>query len=361
MGPYILLLIFIFPAVIATTDLLAFLIGGRRVVHYILLFLAEIGTFLVFPFLYISTLGDNDCCSSGAAFSPDHMTTIWALIIPCQVAYFYSSYRKRIATPILEILVNGLLLIAIILNIFITIQITEILAFVLGNMPIIMFSILVLAKNHRLFLEHAQNSEFDSRSGISRIAWKILNFSPILKFPIIFILCFPILFIIIALLLLVGQKPDSVIRAFTETYKQTFSQWDYKCANVTCPEGHYLCSVAAKGHANIVKPQRHGIRNGTRIICNRQLLISNAFEDLMQEKLPFLHRFIRKQYNKVGNLVHRYYGIFNNKLICDFIYLLMKPLEWLFLFILYTFDRKPENRIEKQYLSRLHREEIDKR
>ena len=29
---------------------------------------------------------------------------------------------------------------------------------------------------------------------------------------------------------------------------------------------------------------------------------------------------------------------------------LMKPLEWLFLVVLYTFDRKPENRICSQYL-----------
>jgi hypothetical protein len=29
----------------------------------------------------------------------------------------------------------------------------------------------------------------------------------------------------------------------------------------------------------------------------------------------------------------------------------MKPLEWTFLLILYSFDRKPENRIARQYLS----------
>ena len=96
--------------------------------------------------------------------------------------------------------------------------------------------------------------------------------------------------------MLFGQKPDSVIRAFTETYKHGFSQWDYKCDNVTCG-GHYLCSVAAKGHTQIIKPERFGVRNGGRIICNRQLLISNAFEDLMQEMFPSLHRVIRQQYN----------------------------------------------------------------
>jgi hypothetical protein len=249
-------------------------------------------------------------------------------------------------------------MIGIVLNVFIAIQTNEILFAVGGNMPIILLATIVLAKNHRLFMEYAINLELYNQEKPANIAWKILHLRPIVKFPVIFILCLPILVILAAFLLLFGQKPDSLIRVFTETYKHGFSQWDYKCENVTC-DGHYLCSVAAKGHTKIVKPQRHGIRNNTRIICNRQLLISNAFEDLIQEKAPFLHRAIRRQYNKVGNLVHRYYNLFNNKFVCDFIYLLMKPLEWFFLFILYTVDRKPENRIAKQYLSRLDREQID--
>ena len=34
----------------------------------------------------------------------------------------------------------------------------------------------------------------------------------------------------------------------------------------------------------------------------------------------------------------------------DIIYYLMKPLEWLFLLVLYLVDRKPENRIALQYI-----------
>ncbi|WP_394334798.1 DUF6688 family protein [Niastella vici] len=45
--------------------------------------------------------------------------------------------------------------------------------------------------------------------------------------------------------------------------------------------------------------------------------------------------------------------------MCDVVYLLMKPAEWLFLLTLYTFDRKPENRIAKQYISRLHRQQLE--
>lgn len=182
-----------------------------------------------------------------------------------------------------------------------------------------------------------------------RTALKILYSPAFIKFPILLVLCMPIMVVFISFLLLFGQKPDSLIRAFTDTYQHGFSQLNHECDNVQCG-GHYLCSVAANGHTGIVKPERLGIRNGNPIICNRQLLVSNAFEELLEERLPKLHRFIRHNYNKVGNMIHRHYGIFSNKYVSDFVYVIMKPAEWMFLLVLYTFDTKPENRIARQYL-----------
>jgi hypothetical protein len=80
--------------------------------------------------------------------------------------------------------------------------------------------------------------------------------------------------------------------------------------------------------------------------------VSNAFEELLEERLPGIHRLIRRNYNKVGNVIHRYYYLFEIKLISDIIYILMKPLEWVFLLVLYMFDTKPENRIAIQYISK---------
>ncbi|MFT3701074.1 MAG: hypothetical protein QM802_01825 [Agriterribacter sp.] len=149
-----------------------------------------------------------------------------------------------------------------------------------------------------------------------------------------------------------------MIRAFTDTYKHGFSQLDYMCDNVECG-AHFLCSVGANGHRRIVRPIRYGERNGGKIICNRQLLVSNAFEELLAEKFPKLHRVIRRKYNRVGNFIHRYYGIFNIKLVSDIVYILMKPAEWIFLLTLYSFDNKPENKIAKQYLKSIHRKMIE--
>ena len=355
----LILLLIGLAALIVSIDFLGFLFTGHQVVNKVLLRVIEVVSLIILPLMYGGFGDKNDCCDDDSAvFSPDHQLTIGVIIILCLVAYFYSSYRTKIATPIIEIVINSLLFIGIILNVFIAIHTKEPELAIGGNMPIIMLAILVLVKNQRLFIQHSQDLEFNLKSKLANIAWRILNLRPILKFPIILILCLPVLIFVIAILLLVGQKPDSIVRAFTDTYKHGFSQWDYQCENVQCG-GHYLCSVAANGHIRIVKPQRRGIRNGHNIICNRQLLISNAFEDLIQHKLPFLHRPIRQQYNRVGNFIHRYYGVFNNKFIADLIYILMKPLEWFFLLMLYTFDRKPENRIAKQYISNADRKEID--
>ena len=356
---FVIILILIgLPAILVLTDFLGFLFTGRQIVNRVLLHITEVFALIIYPFLYAGLETKNDCCGDSAAFSPDHQLTILTIVILCLLAYFYSAYRSRIATPIVEVVINALLFMGIVLNAFIAIHTKELWLALGGNMPIILLGILMLVRNQKSFFLYAQNLPFHPKNKPEAVAWIILSQKSILKFPVLLILCLPILFLVTTILLLFGQKPDSLIRAFTDTYKHGFSQWDYKCDNVHCG-GHYLCSVAAKGHPKIVKPQRRGVRNGEPILCNRQLLIANAFEDLIQERIPFLHRPIRQGYNKVGHFIHRYYGLFNNPFLSDFIYLLMKPLEWLFLFTLYTFDRKPENRIAKQYISRVHRQQID--
>lgn len=229
----------------------------------------------------------------------------------------------------------------------------------IGNLPIIILFIRQLFINHQYFVKQYQTEKYQPTNKFNHFAWKLLSSRPIVKFPVLFLLCFPLLVILTSILLLFGQKPDSAIRAFTDTYKHGLSQLDHLCENVDCG-GHFLCSVAANGHSTLVKPIRYGARNGGKIICKRQLLVSNAFEELIEQKLPKTHRFIRRNYNKVGNIVHRYYSIFNNKFVADTIYVLMKPLEWFFLIILYTFDKKPESRIAQQYLHKNDRETLKK-
>ncbi|MDJ1480053.1 hypothetical protein QNI16_06115 [Cytophagaceae bacterium YF14B1] len=308
--------------------------------------------------LVFDILLGNDCCGDSATFSPEHRLSIYFLIILCLIAYFYSSYRTHIAPPIQEVTVNILLLVAIVLNILMLFHLSETWLGPIGNLPVILLCIRMLIKNHQLFLNYAQTIKSKPMHGFEKIIWKFLSIQLLSKVPVLLVLSLPFLVILSAILLLFGQQPDSFIRAFTDTYKHGFSELDYMCYNVSCG-GHFPCSVAAKGHPELVKPQRLGIRQNAPILCNRQLLVANAFEELIQEKMPATHRRIRRGYNKVGDVVHKYYDIFNNRHVADTIYILMKPLEWFFVAVLYTFDLKPENRIAQQYLSLEHRRQLN--
>ena len=159
-----------------------------------------------------------------------------------------------------------------------------------------------------------------------------------------FMLILPIAIICEILYILLGQGADGFIKAFTMTADWTFS------TQIPPPpleyEGHYLCTVASGGHEKIVKPVRYGTRRNQKIVVNRQLLIANAFEDLIAEKLPKSHRRIRNFYDKYGYPVSRH---ITTKTRADIVYIIMKPLEYIFLAVLYMFDTRPENRIAVQY------------
>lgn len=158
------------------------------------------------------------------------------------------------------------------------------------------------------------------------------------------ILVIPLLGIIIAILLLFGQEPNSIIKAWTETADWTMSQ---KIApqNIQHDE-HYLCTVAAGGHRKVVKPIRTGMRHGHRVVVNRQLCIANAFEQVIEEKVPAFHKVVRNIYDKIGYPISKH---IHSRYLADAIYFLMKPIEWIFIFVLYTVDVNPENRIAVQY------------
>ena len=161
------------------------------------------------------------------------------------------------------------------------------------------------------------------------------------------VLMLPLLGIIIAILLLFGQAPDSVIKAWTETADWRLSMKEAP-QNIYYDE-HYLCTVAAGGHKKIVKPLRKGVRHGHEVIVNRQLCVANAFEQILEEKTPRFHKLVRGIYDRYGFPVAR---LIKSKWMADIIYILMKPLEWIFLTVIYMIDVHPENRIATQYMGR---------
>lgn len=325
----------------------------------------QIWTVVILPTLFLSFMdlpNKNDCCSDSAVFSPGNRIGIYTLIIFYTGAYIITIFRENLLPPLSELVLNSFLILGLILNIIFCKHFTTIdegyIWWLFGNIPIIMLLLIVLTEKQKQLKEYFEENDVPANGFLGRISVFILKLQPVLKYPILAILLVPFIVLLSLFLILFGQRPDSIIKALTDTYKHGFSQLDYMCDNVECG-GHFLCSVGANGHKAIVQPKRYGERNGNRIICNRQLLISNAFEELIEEKFPSLHKVIRKKYNKVGNVIHKHYHIFHNKYISDVVYLAMKPIEVFFLLALYTFDHKPENRISTQYLNKHDKDKLN--
>ncbi|MBO4411784.1 MAG: hypothetical protein J5794_06330 [Lachnospiraceae bacterium] len=167
-----------------------------------------------------------------------------------------------------------------------------------------------------------------------------------------FLLVWPILAVLAGVSMIVSETPDAAVKVFTETA-------DWVLSTKIPPQQlyhdeHYLCTVAAGGHPKLVKPLRKGIRHGHPVVVNRQLQIANAFEQILEERTPRFHKAVRGFYDRYGFPVAK---LIRTKAAADAVYLLMKPLEWIFLFVLYVSDVHPENRIALQYTGGLYEKE----
>jgi len=205
---------------------------------------------------------------------------------------------------------------------------------------VLTISLLVITiKNHTLIIER-KNYKNDLLDSMNAFVHEKINHS-----LHSLLLSLPILLIFVLLLILLGQDPDNFAKVVTDTTTWRYSQQAHPPV-LEQQSGHYLCTVAAKGNPEVVKPLFIGRRHGTPIIVNRQLQIANAFEALIEIKWPRLHKGTRTFYDEYGyNLSTR----INDERNSNLTYLLMKPLEWFFLIVLYTCCRKPEVLIKKQY------------
>lgn len=208
-------------------------------------------------------------------------------------------------------------------------------------------SIIITVKTTKYKIDEWYTTPYESHKidQIHILRWCNQHLQKSERWPIAaFLFMWPLLGIIVTVLILFGQSPNSIITAWTETS-------DWNLSQRTAPQNlfydeHYLCTVAAGGHKKIVKPIRLGVRRGHEVIVNRQLCIANAFEQILEEKTPKFHKMVRYIYDTYGFPIAK---LIHSKYTADFIYFLMKPLEWIFLIVLYLTDAHPEDRIAIQY------------
>lgn len=294
-------------------------------------------------------------------FSTEHILSICVFMLCGFGSYFILKFARRALPPFLEVILLGGIYAGSVVNIVWIVQL------ICGANPEGMrmesfdyFEILCQSLVPCLFLIHVIQLLFTLVKEKAQKQEKLHYENPFMQkvnswllkganlFWIAVLALLPILGILVILLCLFGQQPDSIILAFTQT-----SDWILSTEIAPPPvayDTHYLCTVSLRGHRKLVRPIRYGIRKGEKIVVNRQLCVANAFEQLLMEKTPRFHRAVRKFYDTYGYPISRH---INTAWSADIVYVIMKPLEWFFLLVLYLLDVKPENRIASQYLPKV--------
>ena len=288
----------------------------------------------------------------------NYIVSIWVLTAVNIYFYFFSRKNKFSTGPLTLVVIPSMLIIGIIIAIIQFIHFSPFLLY--GSAFMIIFplfsifvfpifsliqSVILLSTELYSVLQLNKQIVLNSNNK-SKIIEKLANFyfgknaliAQLLTFPI-FLTVAQFLFIILT------EKPDSIIQAFLESSDGIFSQGIND--NKRPPQPEYICTIAAYGNSRMVKPLHYGIRGGKVIRVTRQLKICNAFEEVMEEKYPKTQRFLRKQYDNLQIPIDKWKTV---TIVSNILYIIIKPMEWFFLIILYLVCKNPETKIGKQYL-----------
>lgn len=320
-----------------------------RTAEFLLIVLFSISV-LLFCFAYSTSNTDYYIAIDGfdqtyTPFASKHLLTLLVFfgLSICSVLTLWLKGKKL--PPLLFVLSLIFLIIGILINIVIFIQLTanNDVGMLMYPLPLsyLLISVLLLLKVIKYEAENSHQRTYKNKF-LSYLNRRLTNI--IVKPVYVLILLIPIFVLIVAILVLFGQNYNSVVKVFTETSTWTLSQKTHP--PFLDHKGHYLCTIAVCGTPEVVKPLRLGKRHGHEIVVNRQLLIANAFEELIQENTPRLHKIIRNIYDKYGYPLSQKITLPENS---NLVYRLMKPLEYIFLLALYLCCNKPEEKINKQY------------
>lgn len=99
----------------------------------------------------------------------------------------------------------------------------------------------------------------------------------------------------------------------------------------TAPPDCYIATAAANGHARFVDSREVTLANGARMRVNAQLQRLKCAELALLAIHPRLHAMLRKLYDALGQPLARK---MINPFVADAAYLLLKPFEWISIFVL---------------------------
>jgi hypothetical protein len=142
-----------------------------------------------------------------ALFDPAYGGFFYSLIVLCQLAYFYCSFRKRMSPPLVEVIINCLLLTGIALNIVIAARTGSVAGIFFICLPATMLLIMMLVNNHRMLIYTLEDVDAGSmepalRGRLSSACLYLLQMRPVGKFLLLMTLCLPVLLLLIKILIL---------------------------------------------------------------------------------------------------------------------------------------------------------------
>ena len=259
-----------------------------------------------------------------APLAPEHALTIYVIFALAAIGLFFlKAIKAGEVPPLVTVLAIAATYLGAVAEILLTYQVTDLTQ--LENVCLLLPPLnYFLILTREILCKMREYDAAEKREGrIDKIPFlgacnRLLKSSK--RWPLAaLLLMWPLLGIVIVILLLFGQEPSSAIKA---------------------------CTVAAGGDRKIVRPLRKGVRHGHEVIVNRQLCVANAFEQILEERTPGLHRRIRRFYDTYGFPVAK---LIKKRWMADLVYFMMKPLEWFFVAVLYLTEIHPEDRIALQY------------
>ena len=139
-----------FPAAMTYMDVFYCLCTGKRMFRWGALLLEVY--MLVLPPLLLYFFDAGDRRGNYTIIFPLYRPIVYTLILLCLVVYFYAMWRKRLAAPLLEIVIHCFLLLGVVLNILVAMRMRTPDTLFLINLPAALLLILALARSHRLLL-----------------------------------------------------------------------------------------------------------------------------------------------------------------------------------------------------------------
>jgi len=193
-----------FPALLVVIEFFYFFQTGQRLWRWGAA-LVEI-IVLVIPVTLLMKVDSGDSLGNDTIIFPAVRVYVYLLILLCQVAYFYSAWRQRLAAPLKELFINYSLLLGVVINILLVIRMQDLPALLAINLPATLLLILALVRNHRLLLYTLEDPYVDvlepaPPGRLSRASMNLLKMKPLAKVCMLATLSLPIFVWLIKIML----------------------------------------------------------------------------------------------------------------------------------------------------------------